>query len=664
MKPPKGMRTFPLQRDPAVVETDPTPVSGNIVVLLRAAHTEHKNGCNTHWRLEIVRANKLAGVDSTPGGGGTTVKLPNPFCEVYWKGPALRKGKLHEITEWTVVGHTATKQNTDAPQYDKESDLSLLELPPVWTEHNIPRAQFADHFQEGGGWVARNQVPVLEEGEQEEGDEENGLESGVSSKGGSTKRDTERRFPFGAKSAEEVVQFRKIVKYNELVSKEVQLRLERLKYVLNAEERERKCMTQEERQQRSNELANAVNRSSVLVSKQTEYSRAFMRLLHLVQSPPNILARLRFLMGEESKGGGQKVMCEDPATGKVFNVISTPILRKADEEFILIQMNSLFGISCPNLVHIIDFSIHQLRDFNDKGFSSVDERMAIAVLDFTEGSTVMQYLNKHWETLTNDAFRELLCQIMNAIYCMHQAGILHRNIHPEAITIELPNSRNVIKKRIGAPRSTPAANKGLGLGTEDKRHRTVIKPINNAIVCHLGDYWFLHNPRSVGCGSSQGRADWGALATAPPEATSVLSSLTSNPHALPPTTTATTTAAVSRIGAAASRSSSGQRLHDDPPVPPTKQSIVPLPRGNGVVCDKSDVYAFGVCLYYWATKGMHRSLPMSNAGVVDMATAKKNIPLKWNAWVHSLLDMCLQLSPQNRASSKDIHTFLSSRFGK
>ena len=104
---------------------------------------------------------------------------------------------------------------------------------------------------------------------------------------------------------------------------------------------------------------------------------------------------------------------------------------------------------------------------------------------------------------------------------------------------------------------------------------------------------------------------------------------------------------------------------DVPPEPPLVASLnAPVLSGHGAVSDKSDVYAFGVCLYFWATKGIHRTLPMSSAGIVDMATAKKNIPLKWNTWVHSLLDMCLQLNPANRASSKDIHMFLSSRFGK
>lgn len=87
-------------------------------------------------------------------------------------------------------------------------------------------------------------------------------------------------------------------------------------------------------------------------------------------------------------------------------------------------------------------------------------------------------------------------------------------------------------------------------------------------------------------------------------------------------------------------------------------------RNIGAVTEKSDIFAFGICLYLWVTKGLQSSLPKNSRGEIDMVTLKKNIPLKWNKWLHSLFDMCLQMKPENRATSKDIHIFLSSRFGK
>ena len=637
MKPPKGMRTYPLRKDPAVVELEPTAVSGSLVVMLRATHSDRKNGSNSHWRLEIMRASKLAPIESVHNGMPSE-KPPNVFCEVYYKGPALTDSKLTPITEWTLIAHTGTKQNTDCPQFDKETDSTLMELPPVWTDRDIPRGQFDGQVQEGGGWVPRNQIPP----EQEQA-------SPGSSPQSSPKRggNTEKRFPFGAKSAEEVVQFRNVVKYNELLGKEVQQRLEMFKYAMTAEERERKCMAQEERQQRATTLAIELARSGALVAKQTEYSRVFMRLLHLVQSPPNILARLRFLMGEESRGGAQKVMCEDPATGKVFTVISTPILRKEDETFMLLQMNSLFGIMCGNLVRIVDFSVHQLRDFNDKGFSSVDERVAIGVLDYIEGITVMQFLERNWENVTNDGLRDLLCQIMNGIRCLHQAGIIHRNIHADAVIVELPNTQNAIKKRTAA-RPTPQQKQA-----QRSRLGATVKPAHQIASCYLGDYWFLHNPRSVGCSSSQGRADWGAPSTMPPEAAAHF--------AAPGSSGVSTSTSTSRIAAVVARR---QSTADSSDMEFTEQGHQPHQKLGDKVTDRSDIFAFGVCLYFWVTKGLHRSLPRNSRGEVDMDTVKRNIPLKWNKWLHSLFDMCLQMKPENRATSKDIHTFLSSRFGK
>ena len=89
----------------------------------------------------------------------------------------------------------------------------------------------------------------------------------------------------------------------------------------------------------------------------------------------------------------------------------------------------------------------------------------------------------------------------------------------------------------------------------------------------------------------------------------------------------------------------------------------PNPYGTAIT-DRSDIYAFGICIYYWATGGI-QVLPMNHiTNQLDMIAIKKSIPLKWKTWLHSLLDMCLQTTPELRASSKEIHLFLMSRFGK
>src|SRR4051812_25896756 len=102
-------------------------------------------------------------------------------------------------------------------------------------------------------------------------------------------------------------------------------------------------MGREERFLRTTVTQNETIRSQPLMARQTEYSRQFMRLLQLLQSPPNILTRVRFLMGQESAGAGMKVLCEDPATNSLFNVISIPLLYDEDEAALVSQMGCLVG---------------------------------------------------------------------------------------------------------------------------------------------------------------------------------------------------------------------------------------------------------------------------------------------------------------------------------
>jgi serine/threonine protein kinase len=115
--------------------------------------------------------------------------------------------------------------------------------------------------------------------------------------------------------------------------------------------------------------------------------------------------------------------------------------------------------------------------------------------------------------------------------------------------------------------------------------------------CRLGEYWITQNPRRAGCQYSMGRSDWG-IRCRPPETF-----------------------------------------------------------GGFKVSEASDMYAFGICVYQWATGG--RNLPNMTTMHVDNLQA--HIPLKWGTWVFSLLRMCLQQNPKHRAKSIEVHRFLSNR---
>ena len=79
--------------------------------------------------------------------------------------------------------------------------------------------------------------------------------------------------------------------------------------------------------------------------------------------------------------------------------------------------------------------------------------------------------------------------------------------------------------------------------------------------------------------------------------------------------------------------------------------------GGFLISDRSDIWAFGVCVYHWATGG--RTLPP----VFKIDDLAKDIPLKWDVWVHALLKMCLAQNPKVRASAKDIQKFLMKMLG-
>jgi serine/threonine protein kinase len=169
--------------------------------------------------------------------------------------------------------------------------------------------------------------------------------------------------------------------------------------------------------------------------------------------------------------------------------------------------------------------------------------------------------------------------VVRALAALHRLKILHRNIHPDAVTIYLPsdyidkpggqtagtwglgnesfgansafnNASSIVSSEeasvlvaanrrasVGGSQSTPLLEfNHSGWGTKKKK--------DNKPVCELGDYWFLANPRKPGCKFSAGRADWGFTHTVPPE---VLF--------------------------------------------------------NQAITDRSDIWAFGICVFNWATEG-------------------------------------------------------------
>ena len=231
-------------------------------------------------------------------------------------------------------------------------------------------------------------------------------------------------------------------------------------------------------------------------------------------------------MGSDIDGGGTKIMTQDPATKNFLDILSVPILYEEDEEFLVSQMQPLIGKQHPNLVEIVDFSVHAARIYNLHGFSGINERVAIAVLQRYEGIFMIDYMQKEWLQLNNDGFRALLHQIISGLEALHEEGIIHRNVHEKCVIVRTP----------------------FHIYSEDPEPDPKKRYMPSKPNLRVSDYWFLSNPRKAGCEYSMGRADWGNRGTAPPESL----------------------------------------------------------RGN-TITDKADIWAFGCCVYHWATAG--RTLP-------------------------------------------------------
>ena len=284
-------------------------------------------------------------------------------------------------------------------------------------------------------------------------------------------------------------------------------RLEMIRALALAEERERVCMQREEIRVRQSWIDNEVERTKTAMEVQSQYSKDFTNLLQYIVEPPRILSRLRFMMGTNSDAGF-RALCQDPSTYKLLEIFITPLLYPEDEDSYKSQITNLIGKHHINLVKVIDFSIHAVRTFVSTGFTGHDSRAAITVLERYDSITVMQYMQENWNRMSNDDLRRFLRQIAYSLVGLHEEGIVHRNFHEECIACELPpNYHTQIKG--GLSSVIPAPQKAK---LEVKNRR-----ITNDPVIKLGEYWFLFNSRKAGCQYSMGRADWGAKSTVPPE---------------------------------------------------------------------------------------------------------------------------------------------------
>lgn len=113
-------------------------------------------------------------------------------------------------------------------------------------------------------------------------------------------------------------------------------------------------------------------------------------------------------------------------------------------------------------------------------------------------------------------------------------------------------------------------------------------------------------------------------------------------------------------------------------------------KNNELINEKIDIFSFGVCIYYFATKG--QLLPFNPFTLLlpnnfsstsrssrskssnpsqqyyyyqqEMEKIYQKISSRWGTWITTLLRMCLCFEPSHRASLQEIILFLQKRIGK
>ena len=273
--------------------------------------TNKQKGFDLVWKLNLIKFDKVSAVDNK--------LLSNVYCEVYWKGPAFKYESLTHTGRWGSLGTSLLKPNTTSASLSKDQDDATFELPPVWTDYSIPegREYNVKDKSEGGGWVPANSPLVAATTSEINSDDENE----PAAMKGSNKNDAQALVKSmklkiaelsqpKIQTAEEARKFRLTVKVADLLAKEVQMRLDAVRLVLGSEERERQCMNHEEVVQRNTHMARQQQKYRSLIREQDDISRRFTRLQLALASPPPVLTRVRFMMGEELQGGGLRVHCQ------------------------------------------------------------------------------------------------------------------------------------------------------------------------------------------------------------------------------------------------------------------------------------------------------------------------------------------------------------------
>jgi serine/threonine protein kinase len=574
------------------------------------------------WKFQIFKGVKLTAIDR--------IEKSSPIIEVCWKGNSTKKNDIVYEKDFQCVGYTSVKKNTLDPDW-KGDDSAIFEFPPVWTSAPLPgRGESLKDTLKTGGYVSKNRVPADDPNKVRKfrssvlmklsSDDQASLQESLASS-------LNNPSPVAAKPVNKLSLFKRAVSAVKLTNRlngheidnledKMAFKTKVRKALVEAEEVERRCMAREERRIHIHFREVATEIEAPFLAEQKLFEKNFSRLMQHLQSAPSILGRVRFLMSHLMKGGGTCTMCEDPATHRNVEVYAIPILYEEDEDELNRQVQVMLGRQHNSIIQILNYSVHQILGFSMRGHASLNERVAVVVCNNEPSVSLLEHIKQNYYSFTDADLRLALMQITNALMSVHRDGLVHRNIHPDAIQVKIKgkvkfggegdNNENDEDSEDDSDDdsddddlSAAAASVATKQSEADSigSNTTSSKSLRNRPVYVLEDFWFLHNPRKSGCEYSMGRADWGNANTLPPEALN----------------------------------------------------------GN-IISDKSDIWGLGVSVYMWATRGL--ALNVQDGQKFDFNEIAKNLPLKWGPWVLSFLRMCLERNPKYRASAHDLYQFL------
>ena len=84
----------------------------------------------------------------------------------------------------------------------------------------------------------------------------------------------------------------------------------------------------------------------------------------------------------------------------------------------------------------------------------------------------------------------------------------------------------------------------------------------------------------------------------------------------------------------------------------------PPEANNGIISDKSDVFALGVSVYFLATTS--RYITQISPLNYPLSEVLRTVPYRWSDWVNPILKMCLEPNPSSRPSAGDLLVYLDS----